>query len=270
MMSALWRELARRDRALAMGGLLMAGGALACIVLMPLDGRTILGIDPWIKPAKFCVSIGVYFWTLAWFMGEADRGARVRLAVVRWTALVTLTGEAVLIAMQAARGTTSHFNDAMPFDAAVFRAMGAMIVGNTCAMPLFLTTLWRRIEPARAGYLLGIRLGIVLFVLGSLQGFMMVVQHAHSVPGPDGGAGLPLLNWSTTMGDLRPGHFLGLHALQVMPLAGALLDRAWATPAAVRQWTVVGFAVLWTVAWAALILQAMAGAPLLASLYNAS
>jgi hypothetical protein len=44
-----------------------------------------------------------------------------------------MAAEMVLIGMQAARGTTSHYNVATAFDGAVFDWMGRMIAVNTLA-----------------------------------------------------------------------------------------------------------------------------------------
>jgi hypothetical protein len=260
-MTELLRTLFARDRLLATTAAAMLAGFVVAALIAPFDARTVTGINPWIKPMKFLSSIAIFTATIAWFMPELRPAPRARTWITR-TIVATMIIEIVCIAGQAARGTTSHFNETSLFNALVFALMGTAITVNTIAVAAMIPLLRRDSPPARAGYLWGVRLGLVIFVVGSLLGFVLVGNRGHTVPGPDGGLGLPFLNWSIDRGDLRVAHFVGLHALQALPLLGFLLDRSALAPAS-RTRAVSAVAVVWALMVAATLVLALGGRPLI-------
>jgi hypothetical protein len=133
--------------------------------------------------------------------------------------------EITLISTQAARGVQSHFNKATALDTGIFAVMGTTITISTLVVTYVLWQLVRDPPDLAPAYLWGIWTGLFLFVLASFEGGLMIANGSHSVGAPAGGPGLPLLNWSLTGGDLRIAHFIGLHALQVLPLTGYLAAR---------------------------------------------
>ncbi len=261
-MSTVVRALLARDRLLTLTALAMLAGAVVVGTIAPFDARVVTGVNPWIKPLKFLVSIAIFLGTMAWFMPEVDAPPRVRRRLSRLFA-GTMIIEIVCIVGQAARGTTSHFNYATGVDAAIFQIMGAAITANTIAVAVMLWRLRRDTPVARAGYLTAVRLGLALFVLGSVQGFLMVGNLGHAVPGPDGGPGLPLVNWALDRGDLRVSHFIGLHALQALPLLGFALDRSGTVGRGQRRLVVGAAAALWASVMVVTLALALRGLPLL-------
>jgi uncharacterized membrane protein (UPF0136 family) len=213
-----------RNRVLFTVAVAHFGLFLAMLILAPLDSRMVLGINPWIKPMKFALSIALFTATIAWFLWELPSSERSK-RLVTWGIALAMIVEMALITLQAVRGMPSHFNNSSPFDGAVFTIMGAIITLNT-ALVAFVTLEFYRMRPSLpTAYLWGTRLGLTIFVLASLEGFAMVGRMSHAVGVADGGPGLPLVNWSTEGGDLRIAHFVGMHALQVLPLVGYLLSR---------------------------------------------
>jgi len=97
-------------------------------------------------------------------------------------------------------------------------------------------------------------------------GHLPPVWGAHNVGVPDGGPGLLFLGWSTTGGDLRIAHFVGLHALQVRPFLG------WFLSAERFPWLSTGqrVALVWTIGLGylglvgSLLWQALRDQPLIA------
>lgn len=249
------------DRVLLGAGVLHLMAVIPALVLMQVDDRTLLGIGVWIKPTKFLLSIGIYLVTLAWMLPRVEVGRFTRGAL-RWVFVVSMIGESSLIGMQAWRGVASHFNDTTPFDAAVFNAMGGLIAANTlAAFALLVAFLFAPRPTLPRAVLSGIRFGLLLFLVASGVGGMMVGQNAHAVGVADGGPGLPFVNWSTEGGDLRIAHFVGLHALQGLPLLGWIAGRR-SPEKGIRAVHLA--AALWAVVFTWLLAQALAGRPVLA------
>src|SRR3954447_20573910 len=191
------------------------GGTLIGLVV---DPRVITGAPGWLKPAKFALSFALYAFTLLWLLGFVRGHPRLVRLLPGLTAL-GLVVEMACIGVQAARGTTSHYNEATPLDALLWGLMGKLII-VIWAMNLLAAILLLRQRLPNAAWAWSLRLGLLLTLVGTAVAFPMTVQGGHSVGVPDGGPGLPFLTWSTVGGDLRVPHFIGIHALQFMPLVG--------------------------------------------------
>jgi hypothetical protein len=202
---------------------------LAALVGLAVDDRLITGAAAWLKPLKFGVSIAVYCATLAWLLNLVQGHLRL-VRLVAWVTALALVLEFVLLVTQVVRGTTSHFNNTTAFDATLFSAMGGLIT-LVFLMGVVTAVLLLRQGGLPAVLASGIRGGIGVCLLGMAVAVLMLQNTsidpggAHTVGAPDGGPGLPITGWSTQHGDLRVSHFVGLHALQVLPLVAWGLQR---------------------------------------------
>lgn len=213
-------ELQQRNALLYYAGLLNMLGALVCLLLVFFDHRQLVGINIWIKPLKFFLSIMIFHWTMVWYLHDLSRPVSVKWYSVM--AVSVLAFEMVVIVGQAALGQLSHFNISTPASGLLFSLMGVAIVILTSWTAVMGIMFWMKTTPAHlsSGYWWGIRLGIIVFVIFAFEGGLMAARLQHTVGAPDGGPGIPLLNWSKNNGDLRICHFVGMHALQVLPFLG--------------------------------------------------
>jgi hypothetical protein len=270
---------------IAAPGLTATGLALFALAIpfslgLWLDPRVITGAPAWLKPLKFAISTGVYTLTLAWVFTFLPDWRRTR-RIIGAATIAAMVIEVALIAMQAARGTTSHFNTATPFDRAVFAVMGLVISTQTVMSVAVAIALWRqRFADPALGWAL--RLGLAITILGASTGGLMVTptkaqiadikatgvmvrSGAHTVGGVDGGPGLPMTGWSTQHGDIRVPHFIGLHAVQALPLfvlvALPFVSRREDDRRRVR--ITIAAAAGYAILFAALLVQALRGLPVI-------
>ncbi len=274
MLNRLWRGSAP----LTVTGLVMIVALAGAFVGLAVDPRTISGVPAWLKPAKFAASIALYAFTLAWIFSLIPQWTRTRLIVGRMTTVVMVL-EMAIISLQAFRGVPSHFNVATIFDGVLLTVMGAAIVVQTFSSVAVAFALWRqRLADRALGWAL--RLGMTITIVGALSGGLMTkpthqqleaaragtamtVAGAHTVGAPDGGPALPGTGWSTDHGDLRVPHFLGLHALQALPIVALVLGRRRVSDAVRVRLTLTASA-SYAALFGILLSQALRGQPVLA------
>jgi hypothetical protein len=259
-MTAVLAVARRGHRGLFAFAVAMSALTPVLAVLAVVDDRVLLGAPLWFKPLKFSISLALYAATLAWMLGQLRERTLQRAG---WIVTATAAIEMAVIVGQAAVGNRSHYNMDTPLSAALWSVMGVTIV------VLWLATLAVALrflrEPGRDRVATtAIRLGLVVALIGLAEGFLMATAATHTVGAPDGGPGLPLLGWSTVGGDLRIAHFIGMHALQGLPLFAAALAVGHRVDEVTRVRLVQIAAAAWTGLVVLLTWQALRAQPLLA------
>lgn len=246
-------ELKRRNAVLYWYGWLCFAGTLAGLLMIQLTDTMVLGINAWIKPTKFFISVVIFCWSMGWYMNHLDQGRKVR--VYSWMVVLVMTYELFVITWQGANGRLSHFNISTALYQTLFALMGiaiSILVGWTAYIGYLFFRQKKFSVPMP--YIWGIRLGIILFAIFAFEGGLMASHLAHTVGSPDGGAGLPVVNWSKQYGDLRIAHFVGVHALQLLPLFGFYIAK--------QNHSVQLFSAAYFIFTSLLFVQAMMGVPL--------
>jgi hypothetical protein len=207
-------------------------GAIVLVPFWILDSRELLGVSVWEKPIKFFISAAIFSFTYSWLSSFITKGARwVKLAGL--FIAVSLAVELVLISAMAILGTTSHFNVSSP-TAIVIWSLMATFISIVLFSTIFISMMILFQKQQEFNLKLALALGSINTAVGMGLAYLMTsptanqlanyqgVAGAHAVGVSDGGPGLPFLGWSTVAGDLRVGHFFGLHSIQVAAILLAI------------------------------------------------
>lgn len=258
-------------RALEWEPRLTAAGIAMLLLAVPtalayaLDPRLFNGDNVWLKPLKFEISVAIYLFSFALILpltGEAFQRSWLGRFTVR-PVIALLTFEIVYIAWRASRAEASHYNEGSALAIVLYAAMGIAAVLFTAASGILAYGLARRdaapLPPAlRRSLILGLGLTAVL---GILSGVVLSATGSHTVGAlPPSAPAVPVFGWSLSVGDLRFGHFLALHAMQILPafaLLASLLGRATAPR------IVDAFALVYAGITAAALIAALNARPLL-------
>ena len=214
-----WQSLSWASKFLVSYGLIMLLALVFCYVWSLSDHRLIREVGVWVKPMKFMLSTALFALTTVWVLKVAQSDLD-QMPVYPWiVALLVLTSlfEVVYISYQASQGSASHYNVSDPFHAFMFGVMAVAAVGLTFSQAWLAWEIWNEQKGADLRVeTLGVIIGLTMtFVLSTISGFMLGGNQ------PPSGQGIPIVGWHLYK-DIRPAHFLGVHAQQLIPLWGLI------------------------------------------------
>jgi hypothetical protein len=248
-------QLKYRNETLFYFGLICFLMSIAFLILTKFTTTQVFGVNAWYKPFKFAFSTFLFSWAIAWYCYYLPN---FNVTLFNWTVIVLLGFEIVYIAFQASRGQLSHFNLSTPVYSVLYSlmAMAATLVTLYTAYVgiLFFKNSFPELPTY---YVWAIRFGILIFVVFSFEGFAMGSTLNHSVGALNDNSNWFIVGWSKTVGDLRVSHFIGMHALQVLPILSYYLLKN-------TKWT-VALSVLYFILALLTLIQALQGKPLIKS-----
>ncbi len=258
-----WSGLSRSSQFLVVYAALMVL-ALAVTYLVSLgETQTLRGVGIWAKPIKFMAATALFAVTTVWLVSLVDRRGgqatdqandqpidQIRaFKGVTWLIVVTSLFEVAYITFRASQGEASHYNTSDPVRAILFGVMAVAAVGLTASQAWLAWIIWRMRPAGRVSVMtLSVLIALVMtFALSTVSGFMLGASQ------PPAGAGMPITGWHWHQ-DLRPSHFLAVHAQQLIPLLG--LGAAYAFDQYARTAVVMG-SVFYFGAWLMLSLSTL-------------
>ena len=209
-----WLSLSSTSRVLLAYGTLMWFSFGVALLFSLTDPRTLRDIGVWIKPMKFMASTALFAWTMVWVTRLADNALTFSRSYKSIASLLIITSlfEVAYITYQAHLGEASHYNKSDLKHALLFGLMALSAVGLTASQGWLALKIWQNHKSeAISVTALSVVIGLGLtFLLATISGFMLGSQQ------PPPGQGLPFIGWHL-YGDIRPAHFLGVHAQQLIP-----------------------------------------------------
>lgn len=214
-----WQYLSRSSKFLVCYGVIMLFALVLTYVWSLNDPRLIREVGVWVKPMKFMAATALFSLTTVWVLQVAHSSVDQTDAFVAIVVLLVTTSlfEVAYISYQASQASASHYNTSDPFHAFMFGVMGLAAVGLTASQAWLAWEIWKEYKGAVMPVeTLGVVIGLVLtFILSTISGFMLGGNQ------PPAGQGLPMVGWHLYK-DIRPAHFLGVHAQQLIPLWGLI------------------------------------------------
>jgi hypothetical protein len=220
-----WQQSSRLQQILFASGTALFVSMIVHGVALAVTGGSIHGPTSFRKAMTFAETGWLLCWAVGWLLPLVTMRRWQRGVVAVGTLLFAMV-ETILMSVQVWRGVPSHYNTDAPFDLALFISTGVLAAVFIGAMSVLVVAAFRerRLAPS---LLLSVHAGTLLLLFGLAVGFVMIMNSSGVWQGM-----AHLLETRFDMqvregeigGDLVLLHAIGVHGLNLVPLAAWLLS----------------------------------------------
>lgn len=240
----LARERLMMSRGLVITGMIGIVIGLLSVGVAALRGSTFIPPEGHLnKAASFCIAVGIYTLTLAFYAPDARFSERGRKIWTRITIAIMLWSYSIET-IQIWRGIDPRFSRA---GSPIVQLLGGVFFLTAVSLiVLFAILAWkylRKRDDAGSPFVLAVRYGFAAVFAGFAAGFWLTANNGSAV---------------APAGSILPLHALGFHGMQAIPIIALLL--MWAgTPASETKKIIHVAGISWLIACGAVAIQAASG-----------
>lgn len=201
-------ELKHRDPILFYFGTGLLGLFFISVVFVVICQYTIIELCHWLKPGKFALSFAFYAFSMGWYLYYLKETVSNKiLKTISWLIALVIVLDMILMLVESGLK--------LPNEMLFYAGNGLVLV--VTAITFYVTVqFFKPISLKPQAYLWSIRFSFVLFLLSCLLGLAMMLHYGQVDPDPEN-LNIPFTQLSSMRANLISLHFVGVHAIQLIP-----------------------------------------------------
>jgi hypothetical protein len=217
-MIELIKRIHRKSPGLFFTGIFSLAFFFFCLFKQQFDPAVFLGESAWAKPGRYAISGWLFLWTMSLLLHHLNaRPTRILMGFILSLLTIALIFVVYASAIFSVEGGMDEQNGLTLFKSLLYVAFFGVMFW------ICVVFFKQRKNPRSQHYTWGLRMALLIFTGTLLLGLIMHFLGVYMVGGLEGSPGISFFNWSKRHGDLRLVLFLGVHALQVLPLLSHFL-----------------------------------------------
>ena len=216
-MATVVKEQLKRNSILFWYGLINIFFFVFCFGISLFDKTEVLGKNAWYNPMKYYLSTGIFIWSMGWYLYFLNNIVQRR--IITWCLLITSLTQTSIVLLQSISGLPPFYTNNTPFNNLVCNfQLTNYVVFFVLMLVITYLFYFQKKNSKSQHFTWGIRLGMIVFLIGLLIGFYILINFINASDNNYNVALNEIVFNKKKQGNFIIPFFLGIHGLQIIPL----------------------------------------------------